>query len=119
MSLLLPLNLILKAHLFLKAYPPQPFLHFRLSPWCRNTLCPPTYEICLWNCSSALESVATEIKRYKSGIGIGILILWVVVCLFFQFDILSEQEHTHKVQNMNYYSKRPCKNFRQIFLLYL
>ena len=35
-------------------------------------LCPWTYEICLWNCSSALESVATEIKRYKSEIGIGI-----------------------------------------------
>ena len=33
---------------------------------------PRTYEICLWNCSSALESVTTEIKRYKSGIGNGI-----------------------------------------------
>ena len=33
-------------------------------------LCPWTYEICL----SALESVATEIKRYKSGIGIGMML---------------------------------------------
>ena len=35
-----------------------------LHPW--------TYEICLWNCSTALESVATQIKRYKSEIEIGI-----------------------------------------------
>ena len=45
-------------------------LLFRLSPWCRNVLRTRTYEICLWNCSSALESVPTEIKRYKSGSGI-------------------------------------------------
>ena len=31
-----------------------------LSLWWRNTLCPWTYEICLWNCSSALESVANH-----------------------------------------------------------
>ena len=41
-----------------------------LHPW--------TYDIWLWNCLSALECVATEIKRYKSEIGIEIGICHIV-----------------------------------------
>ena len=37
---------------------------------------------CLWNCSSALESVATEIKRYKSGIRIMIVDIKVQLFCF-------------------------------------
>ena len=54
----------LKAHLFLKAYPPSPFC-LQLSLWCRNTLCSWTYEICLWNCSSAFESVVQRLSALK------------------------------------------------------